>query len=278
MIESDKKRLRVVTFERELRHGPGIFLVLTRNERILAVIKVETNCRCGEKLHEVLKADEENAVLLILAVDLFTRMHGPFGRLVAPGALPLDTTVGVANLDKSFRVGAFLVEEYRFGSNQSVCVIVDEASLLDPGGVDFLVLRRVNATAHRKALLISHLNLAPEILQVFHLRVDKLTRRTTSQRVKRFSSHSSLYPLVTPIDLRPSFLKDENPDLIDVVLGLRWLREGPSATLLIVRKVVIDYNCASLTIYINLNSVTAGIIHFLSQKDPFDAIRILCEC
>ena len=252
--------------------------MLTRYERILAVVKVETDCRRGEKLHEVPKADEENAVLPVLAVHLLTRMHGPFGGLVPPGTFPLDTTVRVADLDKPFRVGAFLVQEYRFGPNQCVSVIVDEASLLDSGRVDFLVLRRVNAATHCKAFLVSHLNLLPEILHISHLRVNKAARWTASQRVERLSSHSSLYPLVTPKDLRPSFLEDENPDLIDVVLGLRRLREGPLATLLIEWKVVVDHNCASLTIYIHLNGVTACIIDFLSQKDPFDAIRILCQC
>ena len=78
--------------------------MLIRDPRILTVVKVEAYCRRGEELHEVLKTDEKDAVFLILTIYLFTRMHGPLGRLVAPSTLPFDAAVRVPNLDESFRL------------------------------------------------------------------------------------------------------------------------------------------------------------------------------
>ena len=120
LIHSQAEWRWIVSFDCELGHAPGAQLVLIRDVIVLTPVNVVADRRSREKLDEVGKADEEASVFAILAVDLLTRMHGPFGGLVPPGTCPLDTTVRVADLDKPFRVGAFLVQEYRFGPNQSV--------------------------------------------------------------------------------------------------------------------------------------------------------------
>ena len=107
--------------------------------------------------------------------------------------------------------------------------------------------------------------------------MDELPGRAAREGVHSLTSRSTFYPLVAPIDFGPGLLKNEHPDLIDVIRALRGLREGPPIVLLIVREVIVDNHRASLPIYIHLNSVTASIVDLLGQKDPLDSIRELRE-
>ena len=75
--------------------------MLVRDERVLTVIRIVAYCCRSEKLHKVLEADEEDAILFVLTVDLLARMQGPLRRLVAPVALPFFATVRVPYLDQS---------------------------------------------------------------------------------------------------------------------------------------------------------------------------------
>ena len=74
LIKSDKKWLWIVPFENKFGHCPRALLVLVRDERVLTVVQIVAYRRRGEKLHKVLEADEEDAVLLVLTVDLFASM------------------------------------------------------------------------------------------------------------------------------------------------------------------------------------------------------------
>jgi len=60
-----------------------------------------------------------------------------------------------------------------------------------------------------------------------------------------------------------------------VILCARWLGEGPSLLLIVVREVVVDDDCSLLSIYEQLDCVAAGVVDLLDQEDPLDALREL---
>ena len=74
--------------------------MLVRDERVLAVVQIVANRRRSEKLQKVLEADEEDAVLLVLTVDLLASMHGPLRTLVTPVAFPFDASVRIPYLNQ----------------------------------------------------------------------------------------------------------------------------------------------------------------------------------
>ena len=75
-----------------------------------------------------------------------------------------------------------------------------------------------------------------------------------------FTRLTCLNSLIAAVDLGPGFLDNEDPDLMDVILALRWSRKGPAAAFLIIWEVVVDCDNALFTVDVQLNSVTARIV------------------
>ena len=100
--------------------------------------------------------------------------------------------------------------------------------------------------------------------------------RAASHRVHCLASRSCLNSLITAKHFCPNFLKNQHPDLINAII-LWWPGEGPSLSVTIIREVVIDNDCALLSIDVNGDSVTAGIINLLSYENFLDSLRVFGE-
>ena len=100
--------------------------------------------------------------------------------------------------------------------------------------------------------------------------------RTACQGVHGFTSITCLDPLVVPKDLCPGFLDDQHPDFHGFVIGGKLrLREGPIIPFRVVREIVVDYYGPPFSIDVHLHGVAPRFVHFMSQENFLDPVRIL---
>lgn len=136
----------------------------------------------------------------------------------------------------------------------------------------------VGAAAHGHLFPVRGDEPVPKAIQICDFIMVELRHWAASQRVECFSAGPTLDALIAAKDLGPGFLDDEDPDLVLLVITcLRWLGEGPSLRLLIVREVVIDDHDSFFTIDIHLHGVAASFVDLMSAKYALDALGVLCE-
>ena len=220
--------------------------MLISDVAVYDIFIVEANSGDIEEPDVVLVCDPERSIVLVFQIHLSLRRLCPLGGFVAPVSLPLFVAPGVSNLQQALCLPVVKLDD--LGGDQTVSMTVAEILVFDGFARDVTSLRS-NRAAHRKVLLLRREYSVPELVFVQYVGMDEEFVWASRHGVHGFSCCASLDTLVTSKDLRPCLFKDQGPDLLDAVIARRPAH-CPPICVSIVRKVVIDYNSALLSVHV----------------------------
>lgn len=133
-----------------------------------------------------------------------------------------------------------------------------------------------HSSAHWVAILVCKQNFVPQLVDPFHVTMNKEAMRPSWHRVHSFTCCSRFDSLVTAEDFRPRFFKNKWPNFNNSIVFWRSC-EGPSIRVCVVGEVVVYDNLALLAVHIYWHSIASGTVHFLRYEDLLYAIRFLSQ-
>ena len=140
---------------------------------------------------------------------------------------------------------------------------------------------RCNCSAHRKLQLIRTKDCLVKSIEISALWMNEEFMRRTCQWIECFTSSTSLNSLVTAKHFCPCFLENKHPYFFDIptspIVFIAWPAKRPSAPMVVIWEVVINYYSPLLSIYKKTHCIAASLIDAFSYENFLDSVWIFSE-